>query len=135
MHYVWMWIQACVYVRFWKGQGHQGIFSLVKESLYEEFVNIYCSISGAPRQRPGGHGGNHEVSGLWKIICPFSAFYTFIPFPFHVKTTKLCTCFSQNIMIFFRKGWARSWWGPQWETSFNFFLTLAQHEKAVMMLP
>ena len=37
---------------FLKGQGHLGIFSLVK-ATYEETVNLNCSISRAPRQWPG----------------------------------------------------------------------------------
>ena len=48
---------AGLYASFLKGQGHQGIFSLVKGTLmYKEIVNFYWSISRAPRQWPGGAG-------------------------------------------------------------------------------
>ena len=42
-----------LYASFSKGQGHQGIFSLVKGTL-KEVVNFDCSISRAPWQWPGG---------------------------------------------------------------------------------
>ena len=48
--------RAGLFASILKGQGHQGIFSLVRKApyMYKEIVNLYWSISRAPSQGPGG---------------------------------------------------------------------------------
>ena len=60
-------------LHFWKGEGHQGVFSSVKGHLYEEIANFYLDsrAKGAPRQWQGIEAIASIASvkhQAWKII-------------------------------------------------------------------